>query len=78
MLTDKGLARLQLAEAFGLDAFYQEQVGNIIIPECEMWAKVQIKVWCFLRNNTDWVLGYENPDNRCGYWWLNTREDAVL
>ena len=32
MLTEEGLERLRLAEAFGLNAFYQEQVGNIIIP----------------------------------------------
>mgnify|MGYP003482042365 CR=1 FL=1 len=59
MLTDKGLARLQLAEAFGLDAFFQEQVGNIVIADWEFTDKIRTRVAAFLRTNTDWVMGYE-------------------
>lgn len=78
MLTDKGLARLHLAEAFGLDAFFQDCVGNIVIADWEFTDKIRTRVAAFLRTNTDWVMGYEKPDEDCGYWWLNTREDAVL
>ena len=78
MLTEEGLERLRLAEAFGLNAFYQEQVGNIIIPEWAFTDRIRTRVGAFLRNNEDWVMGYENPDGECGIWWLNTREDAIL
>ena len=44
MLTDKGLARLQLAEAFGLDAFFQEQVGNIVIADWEFTDKIRQQI----------------------------------
>ena len=77
-MTEEGLKRLAKAEAFGLDMFYQEHVGNIIIPEWQFSDRQRTRVLAFLRNNPDWCMGYENPDDECGYWWLNTIADAVL
>lgn len=77
-MAEEGLKRLAKAEAFGLEEFYQECVGNIVISECLFNNKVQTKVFAFLRNNPEWVMGYENPDGDCGYYWLNTREDVIL
>ena len=77
-ITEEGIKRLVRAEAFGLDRYYQEQVGNIIIPEWQFTDTIQTRVFAFLRNNPDWVLGYENPDGDNGYYWINTREDVIL
>lgn len=78
-MTEEGMRRLALAEAFKLDKFYNEYVGNILIPELEMNADLFWRVTVFLRNNPDWVLGFEQGDGAgCGCWWLNTAEDAVL
>lgn len=78
MLTEEGMRRFAKAEGFGLDRYYNEHVGNIIIPEYEFSDRQRTKVLAFLHNNPDWVMGYENPDSECGYWWLNTKEDAIL
>lgn len=71
-MTEYGLKCLQRVEACGLARFYQEHVGNIIIPECDFTPAIYIKVFAFLRNNPNWVFGYENPNGDCGYYWLNT------
>ena len=77
-ITEEGARRLALMEEYGLEAFYQEHVGNLIIPEYRFTYDIRVRVLAFLRNNTEWIMGFEKPDEQAGYYWLNTLEDVRI
>jgi len=76
-MTEYGLKCLQQAKASALGSYYQEHVGNIIIPDSD-FPMLTNNVKHFLKNNPNWVLGYENLNDGGGYWWLNTRDSIDL
>ena len=68
-MTDLGKATLALARAYNLGAYYNPYVGNITIDETEFTLDVVTNVNRFLKENQDWVMGYEEYDDdmRCIY-----------
>jgi hypothetical protein len=73
-MTDEGIRIYELVKSYELGMYYNEFAGNILIPEFEMNTEILIRVTAFLRNNEEWVLGYENCDGEEGVWYLNTRD----
>ena len=56
MLTEKGKATMELVNSYGLGDYFNPYMGNILIPSL---VDVKEKVIVFLKENPDWVLGYE-------------------
>ena len=76
-LTEHGMNRLKLAEAFDLEAFYDPHMGNICIVAEDMTPEVMNNVLRFLQANTDWVMGCEEYDTGCYYTYITTLEDLT-
>lgn len=60
MMTEEGKATYELVNSYGLGAYYNEYVGNVLIPMCD-FNKEQIRDTAlkFLTQNEDWVMGCE-------------------
>lgn len=77
MLTQQGMSRLELAEAFDLGAFYEPHMGNICIVAEDVTPEVTNNVLRFLQANTDWVMGCEEYDVGCYYTYITPIEDLA-
>lgn len=76
MITEEGKKRIELVIKYGLFDYYNEFVGNIIISQNQMNDEIKSKIFFFISNNTNWILGFEKyDDNTEGYYYLNTIED---
>lgn len=67
--------RAELASKYNLARFYNPFVGNIVILEREYTDEVAANVRKFLKDNPDWLLGYEKCDEQVYGYYLNTLED---
>ena len=75
MITEEGKKRIELINKYGLIDYYNEFAGNIIISQSQMNDEIKSKIFIFISNNMNWVLGFEKYDNTEGYYYLNTIED---
>ena len=72
-LTEEGRKQYQTAKEAGLAAYYQFEVGNIIIPEAELQhGDLGAKLILFLKEHEGWVMGYERYGDDPGIYFLNT------
>lgn len=72
-LTEVGKQRYQEVKEAGLAAYYQFEVGNVIIPEEDLRnGKLGVDLFAFLKEHQDWVLGYERYGDDPGIYFLNT------
>lgn len=76
-MTFQGRARYELASQFGLGAFYQPEVGNIIIATENLTREVRERVDFFLLANREWVMGYEEVGEGEYVMYLNTVDDLI-
>ena len=75
-LTELGKQRLELAYKYNLEGFYQFCVGNFIIErEFYELEKVRTKIDRFLKDNTDWVMGFECDGDEY-YVYITTRKEV--
>ncbi len=58
-LTELGRKKLELIKNYGLLKFYQPESGNVLIYPEELSEEVQNKVFVFLKENSQYILGYE-------------------
>lgn len=58
-VTDEGRRVAELVSKYGLINFYQYPVGNLIFAPHEMTIDVMSRVMKFLRENQEWVMGFE-------------------
>lgn len=70
MITTSGKITRELIKKNGLIGFYNEYMGNVIIPERKFSDPVKNRVLSFLANNTGWVLGFEGD-----YYYLTSIEN---
>lgn len=59
MMTAEGIKTYELAKRYELAEFYQETVGNFILPADKLTVEVVGRITHFLMDNNDWVMGYE-------------------
>lgn len=59
-LTVLGRQRLELARKYNLESFYSPFMGNIYIDSKFITEDLMNKVHKFLKENQDWVMGYED------------------
>lgn len=58
-MTEIGRETYKLFEKYGLEEYYQFEMGNLIIYPKDFSINVQSKVIDFLKSNTEYVLGFE-------------------
>ena len=69
MFTAEGKATLELVNSYGLGEYYNPYMGNILIVSL---VDVKEKVSKFIKENPDWVLGYEADS---GYYYITEVEN---
>lgn len=62
-LTDEGRKKLELVSQYQLDEYVNIMVGNIVIEDQQMNFYLMSKCLEFIRNNPEWVMGYEIDEN---------------
>ena len=82
-MTEAGRACYARVKLYGLDKYYHEHTGAVIIPTSELYADsmfgpVNEIVLDFLRDNPEWIMGFERayegcPESDC-YYFLQTSE----
>lgn len=71
MLTAKGKKVMELVNSYGLGDYFNPFMGNILIRSL---ADVKEKVSKFLKENPDWVLGYEAES---GYYYITEIDNLI-
>lgn len=62
-LTDEGKKMLELVSQYQLDEYVNIMAGNIVIEDQQMNFYLMSKCLEFIRNNPEWVMGYEIDEN---------------
>ena len=60
MMTELGYTTYKLVQSYGLGQFYNKYMGNLIILESMITVEMMSNILNFLKNNEDWIMGYEN------------------
>ena len=63
MMTSDGVDRFKLFADYGLESFYNKEVGNLVITADSMTVNCFNAVMLFLMDNTDWVAGFMDVGN---------------
>ena len=59
-MTEACKAIYDLVDNYLLGEFFNPYMGNIIVDNEKITDEVKLKVEIFLRNNKEWVMGYEH------------------